>query len=72
MLPFHVLAAQSFSQAYFGQRYGAIILDNLKCTGAEKTLFDCPGNAIGVNNCNHGEDAGVRCPGKKKNIENLI
>ena len=39
----------------------AIFLDNLQCRGTERRLFDCPRNAIGVHNCNHGEDVGVTC-----------
>ena len=58
------IGAQAFGSAYFGQRYGPIVLDNLACTGTEKSLFECNGNALNVHNCDHSEDAGVRCPGK--------
>ena len=60
---FSLLGATSFRNAYFGQRYGPIVLDNLGCTGTEQSLFNCSGNAIGVHNCDHSEDAGVRCTG---------
>ncbi|XP_041858530.1 macrophage receptor MARCO [Melanotaenia boesemani] len=40
---------------------GPIWLDELKCTGAESDVFDCPHNEIGVHNCHHDEDAGVQC-----------
>ena len=40
---------------------GAIVLDNLFCTGTESRLVDCPNNGLGVHNCVHSEDAGVRC-----------
>uniref|UniRef100_A0A668A3S6 SRCR domain-containing protein n=1 Tax=Myripristis murdjan TaxID=586833 RepID=A0A668A3S6_9TELE len=40
---------------------GNIWLDDLGCTGNERSIFDCPHNGVGVNNCNHGEDAGVQC-----------
>uniref|UniRef100_A0A668A3P0 SRCR domain-containing protein n=1 Tax=Myripristis murdjan TaxID=586833 RepID=A0A668A3P0_9TELE len=40
---------------------GNIWLDDLRCTGTETNIFDCPHNGVGVNNCDHGEDAGVQC-----------
>lgn len=47
---------------------GRIFLDEVRCLGTELTLFSCPHSPIGVHNCVHSEDAGVRCspatPGK--------
>ena len=40
---------------------GAIHLDDLRCTGSESRLIDCPHSGAGVHNCSHSEDAGVRC-----------
>ncbi|NP_001290274.1 macrophage receptor MARCO [Larimichthys crocea] len=40
---------------------GKIWLDDLKCTGAELDIMDCPHPGVGVNNCQHSEDAGVQC-----------
>ena len=40
---------------------GQIVLDNLFCTGTESRLVNCPNNGLGVHNCVHSEDAGVRC-----------
>ena len=31
------------------------------CTGNEIRLYDCQNTGIGVHNCSHIEDAGVRC-----------
>ena len=48
----------------YGNGSGEILLDNLKCSGQESSLFNCPGNEIWDNNCDHSEDAGVVCNGK--------
>ena len=45
---------------------GQIWLDNVQCTGRENRLVDCPANTFGTHNCNHGEDAGVRCPAERE------
>ena len=48
---------------------GQIWLDNVQCTGAEATLLSCSHNALGVHNCAHVEDAGVRCqPGMHSGV----
>ena len=53
--------ATAFSLAFFGQGTGAIWLDNVECTGNETRLYDCQNTGIGVHNCSHIEDGGVRC-----------
>lgn len=40
---------------------GKIWLDELRCTGQESDIFNCPHMGIGINNCQHNEDAGVQC-----------
>ena len=55
------------SNAGFGQGTGEIILDQVGCIGSETSLFDCPANPIGTNDCSHFEDVGVICL-----CENLI
>ena len=45
----------------FGAGEGEILLDSVACTGSEQSIFDCRHNGIGVHNCVHREDAGVRC-----------
>ncbi|XP_071497094.1 scavenger receptor cysteine-rich domain-containing protein DMBT1-like [Diadema antillarum] len=54
-------AKDALSKAVFGQGTGNIWLDNVLCVGTETSIFDCGNNGIGVHNCRHSEDAGVRC-----------
>ena len=51
--------AQALSSAFFGQGTGAIVLDDVACSGTETRLTDCTFNPN--HNCQHSEDAGVRC-----------
>ena len=60
-LHFLPTGATALSSATFGQGTGPILLDDVACSGSETRLLDCPNSGIGVNNCFHSEDAGVRC-----------
>ena len=62
--------AVSFSDAIpvrnagFGEGSISILLDNLRCMGDEGSLLGCVDSAdIGTHDCDHSEDAGVRCEG---------
>lgn len=59
--------ARARTMAYFGEGKGPIHVDNVKCTGNERSLADCIKQDIGKHNCRHSEDAGVICDyfGKK-------
>ncbi|XP_076867810.1 scavenger receptor cysteine-rich domain-containing group B protein [Brachyhypopomus gauderio] len=48
-------------EAFFGQGVGAVLLDNVKCSGKENSLLQCSHIAWDVHNCDHSEDAGVTC-----------
>ncbi|XP_048581917.1 deleted in malignant brain tumors 1 protein isoform X4 [Nematostella vectensis] len=55
-------AAKVFHRyARYGQGAGRILLDNVECTGSERSVVECPHQGWGVQNCHHSEDAGVEC-----------
>ena len=49
--------------AAFGQGTGTIWLNDVRCTGSERSLSTCahPGLGRHAHSCNHGDDAGVYC-----------
>ena len=48
----------------YGEGNSSILLDDLVCTGSEDSLLDCVNiGDIGFHDCDHSEDAGVRCEG---------
>ena len=40
---------------------GQIVLDDIQCTRSESRLIDCLHSGLGNHNCDHSDDAGVRC-----------
>ena len=48
-------------EAFYGQGSGQIWIDNLKCLGTELNIEDCLHGGWGIEECNHTEDAGVKC-----------
>lgn len=53
--------AKARVMAYFGEGTGPIHVDNVKCSGEERSLADCIKQTPGTHNCRHSEDAGVIC-----------
>ncbi|XP_055969682.1 HHIP-like protein 1 [Sorex fumeus] len=55
-------AVRAAKRAEFGEgRALPILLDDVRCTGAEANLLDCSHRGVGRHNCGHQEDAGVVC-----------
>lgn len=45
----------------FGQGKGPVHLDQVRCTGKEEFLGECPSLGQSIQGCRRREDAGVRC-----------
>ena len=63
LIKFPSVGSVALSGAFFGSGSGDIFLDNVVCRGTESSLLQCNTNSIGQHNCDHSEDAGVRCEG---------
>ena len=50
--------------ARFGAGSGQIWLDDVRCSGSESSIENCPHDGWGIQNCDHGEDASVICSSK--------
>ena len=50
-----------YSKAGLGKGKGKIWLDEVRCTGNERRLFDCQRSKIGSHDCEHKEDVGIDC-----------
>lgn len=57
-----LMALSVVPAAYYGDGSGPIHLDNMRCTGGENNLMECPrGNARAEHDCQHSEDIGIVC-----------
>ena len=54
----------AYSSSRFGGGKGGIFLDNVQCSSSALRLLDCGHSGIGVHNCDHTDDAGVKCQRK--------
>ena len=55
-----LIDAVAYTNAFYGQGTGPILLDDVSCTGTESRLVNCTYDS-NTADCNHLEDAGVRC-----------
>ncbi|PFX29780.1 Lysyl oxidase-like 2 [Stylophora pistillata] len=54
-------ATMASRNAYYGRGIGKIMLDDVYCVGNEKSIKQCKKSRWQKSNCDHHEDAGVRC-----------
>lgn len=62
-------AATAKTGSYFGEGTGPILAENIRCSGYEGSLVQCPQFGISPNTtCDHSRDAGVICSLPENNI----
>ncbi|XP_075430062.1 lysyl oxidase homolog 3 isoform X4 [Ascaphus truei] len=54
-------AKEALTGARMGQGMGPIHMNEVKCSGTERSLWDCQFKNITEEDCKHNEDAGVKC-----------
>uniref|UniRef100_A0A4W3GF63 Lysyl oxidase homolog n=1 Tax=Callorhinchus milii TaxID=7868 RepID=A0A4W3GF63_CALMI len=65
-------AREALTGARLGQGSGPIHLTEVQCSGLERSLADCPAKNISQEDCQHVEDASVRCHTPYLGLENSI
>ncbi|XP_045918135.1 lysyl oxidase homolog 3B isoform X1 [Micropterus dolomieu] len=65
-------AKEALTGARMGQGMGPIYMNEVKCLGQEKSIWNCPFKNITSEDCQHMEDAAVRCSVPYMGFENLI
>ncbi|KAM4543007.1 lysyl oxidase homolog 3B isoform 3-T3 [Odontesthes bonariensis] len=65
-------AKEALTGARMGQGMGPIYMNEVKCLGHEKSIWNCPFKNTTSENCQHMEDAAVRCNVPYMGLENSI
>ena len=61
---FHTRCVDPLAVRSFGGGEGSILLDDVECSGTERSLLNCSHGGVGIHDCGHFEDAAVVCAGK--------
>ncbi|XP_061650014.1 lysyl oxidase homolog 3B isoform X2 [Phyllopteryx taeniolatus] len=65
-------AKEAMTGGRMGQGMGPIYMNEVKCTGHERSIWTCPFKNITSEDCQHTEDAAVRCNIPYMGLENSI
>lgn len=57
----YVAASRVVTESGFGDGDGEILLDDVRCTGYERTLLECDNDGLFIHDCGRNEIAGVVC-----------
>lgn len=61
MIHVSVVSGGAVAARGFGQGKGPIHLDQVRCTGKEEFLGECPSLGQSIQGCRRRQDAGVKC-----------
>ncbi|XP_034091375.1 lysyl oxidase homolog 3B isoform X2 [Gymnodraco acuticeps] len=65
-------AKEALTGARMGQGIGPIYMNEVKCVGQERSIWNCPFKNITSEDCQHVEDAAVRCNVPYMGVEHSI
>uniref|UniRef100_A0A672FK27 Lysyl oxidase homolog n=1 Tax=Salarias fasciatus TaxID=181472 RepID=A0A672FK27_SALFA len=65
-------AKEALTGARMGQGMGPIYLSEVRCLGTERSIWNCPFRNVSSEDCQHLEDAAVRCNVPYMGLENTI
>lgn len=61
MLGFYSDDPAVLGEAFFGEGVRVVLMSDVKCTGKETSIYDCPRKSHSQHDCTHGQDVGIVC-----------